>query len=326
MIIDPELEIPAVLSQCPEEVQQSLGVAESFEGILEDCLSYLEWLKAQAGGFCEVSQFDDIVADNEDDQTDVQNEIIVTIQDLFEIKAREDESREDFAIRMFGDFTADEDFMDVVSGIIVPSTSVACPQDATDAHAAASQFVDDFNSALSYGQWLSEILAACCDDIADDYAAIQTIAEPKLAAVSAERDAFIEALWVFKGIDAIEGLTEAETLEEFTVRERLTYDNTDPLVVPVMSLETFIDVPELCDQDTIDAAQDLLELVGELNDVSAYVAWMKIELDTCSDLEELNIRMQIALINGQLATLGVEKQEQLDDLWSFTANEGETME
>ena len=65
MIIDPALEIPAVLSQCPDDVQEQLGVAESFVDILEDCGSYLAWLQAQAGGFCEVDQFDAVITDNE---------------------------------------------------------------------------------------------------------------------------------------------------------------------------------------------------------------------------------------------------------------------
>ena len=63
-IIDPELDIPAVLSQCPDDVQEQLGVAESFVDILEDCGTYLAWLQAQAGGFCEVPQFEAVAIDN----------------------------------------------------------------------------------------------------------------------------------------------------------------------------------------------------------------------------------------------------------------------
>ena len=325
-IIDPELEIPAVLSQCPDDVQEQLGVAESFVDILEDCGTYLAWLQAQAGGFCEVPQFEAVAVDNADAAADAAASLEITLDDLFDVNGQDDESREDFLARQRAEFDAAEDVNQVVSGIVVPETSLACPDDATDAHAAAVQFVEDLNDALTYDAWLKAILQAACDDIEGDYDAIRAIAEPKLAAAETERDAYINALWVFKGIDAIEGVTEAETLEEFTERLRTQYDNEEtPTVVPVMSVETFLHVPSLCDDETIASAAELVELVADLNDANAYTQWMKGELAKCEMLEEMNIRQKIADIEAMLATMGIEKQEQLDDLWSFTALDGESM-
>ena len=82
-IIDPELEIPAVLTQCPDDVQEQLGVAESFVDILEDCGTYLAWLQAQAGGFCEVTQFENIATDNADAATDAEDETKQLLDSLY---------------------------------------------------------------------------------------------------------------------------------------------------------------------------------------------------------------------------------------------------
>jgi len=325
-IIDPELDVPAVLSQCPDDVQEQLGVAESFVDILEDCGSYLAWLQAQAGGFCEVPQFEAVATDNADAATEAADALTVTLDDLFDVKANDDESREEFLARFRAEFEAAEDVNQVVSGATVPETSLACPDDASTAHAAAVEFVENLNDSLTFNAWLEAILQECCDDIEGDYDAIRSIAEPKLAAAETERDAYIEALWVFKGTDAIEGVTTEETLEQFTERLRTQYDNEEtPVVVPIMSVETFLSVPSLCDDETIASAEELVELVADLNDANAYTTWMKEELAECEMLQELSMRQKIADINAMLATMAIEKQAQLDDLHSFTANNGESM-
>lgn len=54
----------------------------------------------------------------------------------------------------------------------------------------------------------------------------------------------------------------------------MEYRDTDPLIIPIMSLGTFIDVPELCPEETKDAAQMLLDLMAEINEINAYNMWM----------------------------------------------------
>ena len=56
-IIDPEINLPDVDEACPEEVHDQLWVADHFREILEDSLSYKEWLKAIGGGYCDVEKF-----------------------------------------------------------------------------------------------------------------------------------------------------------------------------------------------------------------------------------------------------------------------------
>ena len=53
-IVSPALTINPVSDACPEDVHDQYSVAKAFETILEDCLTYTEWLKARVGGFCEV--------------------------------------------------------------------------------------------------------------------------------------------------------------------------------------------------------------------------------------------------------------------------------
>lgn len=82
-IINPGLNLPDVLDACPEDVHAALSVAEAFEDILEDCFSYKEWLAAQEQGFCELEQFDDLVANTQQTVTDAQEEVDAIMYNLF---------------------------------------------------------------------------------------------------------------------------------------------------------------------------------------------------------------------------------------------------
>ena len=239
MIIDPELVIPEILNACPEDVHDQLSVAESFESILEDCFSYLEWLKAQSGGFCEITQFEDVITDNQATSDEAAANLEHVLDNLFELKGEEDEEKDAFTARtreafdMAGAETVD-------SEIEVPATSMACPSDAANAEAAAQAFVAELEDTLTYLEYVQAILDECCDAFEADFDGIRVLAEPRFNTVIVNRDAHLEALFVFKGIDAMEGVTEAETYEQFIVRYRAEYDATNPLVIPVFSLETFI--------------------------------------------------------------------------------------
>ena len=63
--MDPGFDVPTNLDECPEDVLDALAVAEAFRDVLEDCLSYTEWLSAQAAGRCDVQLFLDFVTDNQ---------------------------------------------------------------------------------------------------------------------------------------------------------------------------------------------------------------------------------------------------------------------
>ena len=56
-----------------------------------------------------------------------------------------------------------------------------------------------------------------------------------------------------------------------------------------MSLGTFIDVPELCPEETKAAAQMLLDLMAEINEINAYNMWMVQKLAECSEEMEMTI-------------------------------------
>ena len=153
------------------------------------------------------------------------------------------------------------------------------------------------------------------------------IAEPRLPHYEQQRDALLHAMWVFKGFPADEDAgTPAETLEDFVVRYRQEYDDTDPLIIPVMSLSTFIDVPDLCLPSTIEAAQELLDFVGEINDVANYVRYLNQKLAECSEATEMTLNEMIEVASARLAVEDGLKQDKVDDLYTFAALEGETLE
>ena len=93
-----------------------------------------------------------------------------------------------------------------------------------------------------------------------------------------------------------------------------------------MSLDTFVDVPERCGATSIEAAEELVEKVADLNHRIAYVEWMQVQLNLQSDLHEMELTAIIAAINPLLVEGELEKKKNLDDLHSFQAMNGETME
>jgi hypothetical protein len=93
-----------------------------------------------------------------------------------------------------------------------------------------------------------------------------------------------------------------------------------------MSLETYIDVPELCPPATAQAADELLAAMGDFNHMTAYNLYMSKKLADESGKVEMSIDKLIAMHQPDLVMANQEKQDNLDDLFSFAANEGENMQ
>jgi hypothetical protein len=196
------------------------------------------------------------------------------LNDLYWIKVEGEQEEDVFNAEMRAAFDASETDA-VPSNVDVPITSLACPQDAQDAEAAATDFVATLDDMLTYISFLRDSLEECCNDLEVDYDGIKLAVAPKMTQNEEQATSLIEALWVFKGadVDAM-GNPAEESLEDFIVRYRAEYDATDPLVVPAMHLETFINVPSLCPPATIEAAQELLDMVGALSDMISYNEYM----------------------------------------------------
>jgi len=58
-LADPDFDVPVVSQLCDQEVHDAVVIANVFRDLLEDCASYLEWLRAQEAGYCELDQFND---------------------------------------------------------------------------------------------------------------------------------------------------------------------------------------------------------------------------------------------------------------------------
>lgn len=200
------------------------------------------------------------------------------------------EEEETFSDRTRAEFVADADAEPVSVDLEIPETSLSCDDDARDAHQSLVDAVNDLSDDLTYIAWLTDKLEECCEEEEKKYEGIKMLVDLRLPPITERKDALEHALWVFKGIEGDELLgTEDETLEEFTLRNRAEYEATNPLVIPVMSLGTFIDVPELCPEDVRADAQMLLDLVAQINEDNAYNMWMTQRLAECSEEFEMSI-------------------------------------
>ena len=304
-----------------------MWIADQFKEILEDSLSYKEWLKASFGGFCDTESFQALEASLAPQQEAAAATIDQIVQNLFEIKHVDGEEEEDFSARTRGEFEADADTEPVSNGLEIPETSLSCGDDARDAHQSLVDAANDLDDDLTYIAWLTDKLEECCEDLDRDYDGIRMLVDLRLPPITARKDALEHALWVFKGLEGDEDLgTEDETLEEFTIRNRADYEATDPLVIPIMSLSTFIDVPELCPLEVRETAQELLDLMAQINMDNAYNMWMTQKLAECSEEFEMSIDQMIEAAQPAVLAANQDKTEKLRDLYTFAAIESETLE
>jgi hypothetical protein len=276
---------------------------------------------------CDRERFEDIITDNTPAMMEMMDHLVDLLDALQTIQPENDQEPQDFADAMRAEFEADEDAEPVSAGIVVPETSMMCSTDVLDAELAAQDFVVQADDKTAYIAFLEEILGGVCGEVQKDYDGIRVLAEPHLRNIEEQRDVILHALWFFKrtAADEVAGTPE-ETLEDFTVRYRGVYDETEPLVIPIMCLDTFIDVPDLCEPGAVDAATSLLAVAEGFDNNTAYLAWLNERLAECDDAAEDNIDAMIELLQPTVTIANQEKQARLDDLFSFAANEGETME
>jgi hypothetical protein len=276
---------------------------------------------------CDRERFEDIITDNTPAMMEMMDHLVDLLDALQTIQPENDQEPQDFADAMRAEFEADEDAEPVSAGIVVPETSMMCSTDVLDAEQAAQDFVVQADDKTAYIAFLEEMLGGVCGEVQKDYDGIRVLAEPHLRNIEEQRDVILHALWFFKrtAADEVAGTPE-ETLEDFTVRYRGVYDETEPLVIPIMCLDTFIDVPDLCEPGAVDAATSLLAVAEGFDNNTAYLAWLNERLAECDDAAEDNIDAMIELLQPTVTIANQEKQARLDDLFSFAANEGETME
>jgi hypothetical protein len=276
---------------------------------------------------CDRERFEDIITDNTPAMMEMMDHLVDLLDALQTIQPENDQEPQDFADAMRAEFEADEDAEPVSAGIVVPETSMMCSTDVLDAEQAAQDFVVQADDKSAYIAFLEEILGGVCGEVQKDYDGIRVLAEPLLRNIEEQRDVILHALWFFKrtAADEVAGTPE-ETLEDFTVRYRGVYDETEPLVIPIMCLDTFIDVPDLCEPGAVDAATSLLAVAEGFDNNTAYLAWLNERLAECDDAAEDNIDAMIEMLQPTVTIANQEKQARLDDLFSFAANEGETME
>ena len=130
--------------------------------ILEDSLSYKEWLKATFGGFCDTENFQTLEASLAPQQDAAAAAIDQMVQNLFEMKHIDGEEEEDFSARTRAEFDAAEAVTAVSVDLEIPETSLSCGDDARDAHQSLVDAVADLDDDLTYIAWLTDKLEECC--------------------------------------------------------------------------------------------------------------------------------------------------------------------
>ena len=131
-------------------------IALAFRDVLEDCLSYLEWLKVQEDGSCDISTFHNIIEDNDPLVQQTNDYLGMVMMDLFVIKTQDDTIRENID-ELMATFAADiqaeyelaleageVDLFD--SDIEVPVPPLACPLDTFEHYNETVTFVSGYES------------------------------------------------------------------------------------------------------------------------------------------------------------------------------------
>ena len=119
-------------------------------------------------------------------QVDADEAVDDILNNLYDIKNENDEERDAFKARYAQDFADNYDTIEKEeSGIAVPETSLACPDDAQAAQSDAAEFVANLDRTLTQIGWLTDQLQECCFEMETDYDGIRVLAEPQLAAIEA---------------------------------------------------------------------------------------------------------------------------------------------
>ena len=198
-----------------------MWIADQFKEILEDSLSYKEWLKASFGGFCDTENFQTLEASLAPQQEAAAAAIDQMVQNMFEIKHIDGEEEEDFSARTRREFEAEGGETLALVDLEIPETSLSCGDEAREAHQSLVDAVADLDDDLTYIAWLTDQLEECCENLERDYEGIKMLVDLRLPPITERKEALEHALWVFKGLEGDELLgTEDETLEEFTLRNR----------------------------------------------------------------------------------------------------------
>ena len=114
------VEIEPIVDMCPDEVKAQQSMLKSLEDILEDGISYKEWLRARANKLCEVETYTKIEDDKKADSESSQRAVDGILADLYRIKADNDEEEDAFMARIRADFEADDTKVVKTSGVVVP--------------------------------------------------------------------------------------------------------------------------------------------------------------------------------------------------------------
>lgn len=244
-------EVPdeTVLADTPEECQQSTKDARQDAADACDEVSaaqtYKAWLEAEFETEC-TTEIDDLQAaidDNTPRLTAAEADKANLFATWWALEALENETEEEFVIRLTSDFDAAFDSLDIVSaGMIINDVPETCGQDTQDKFAEAQQFVDDLERVLTFCDWLANQAVRACDDQQAEIMDILMVNMPRLSETEDRIESVLAELIAEKPGSSDGDMTIFATMKEGEYILANPAKSDIGIVVP--------DVPEGCDDDT----------------------------------------------------------------------------
>ena len=248
--------------------------------------------------------------------------------DLFTLKATSDgvagngaAELEAFKMTQEAAFGADPTVVPHDSGLDVPGTSPACPQDARDAQQAAADLKTELESVLTFNDWLLKQLEPCCADLAAAYDGIRTLEAMRLDDRATTRAALVEALYLLARIRD-PGVPDTQAAwEPFLFA---AYTPTAPF--PAIPLSTLIDLPANCDDPAVTEAWDALNtMLLDLAAADDEIRWLEQMLALARQETKMGLEEEVMMETARNTQLAMDVTECVQDLMLLEGRTGEDL-
>ena len=169
--------------------------------------AYENWIKMQVmqaliGTEGELS---DILANEQNRAAEAADTVVMALGEIYWVKQLEDETADAFAARMKVKFDKEVDdgtVQTVETGIEIPDLPMNAAPSTVNARRLLVEFDDTLSYQLTWAQWLVDMLYDCCDDAADDYAAIEAENEGRRDAAVERTTELVTDLYALNGEDS----------------------------------------------------------------------------------------------------------------------------
>jgi len=270
---------------CQDSTYDARDALQEFSDALSDLLTYNSYLEAQLADSCSTLS-DDFVDEKSalmGALTAKEVELTATLENLFALN--DDEDFETFRARVRGEFDAEgQDNVD--GGFVAADVPSNCDDSTFAMQGAFEAVIGQYNDCLTFQQWVEAQLATSCDDFAAECLAVivNNDQTPDIASLLGD-------LFTFKSDDY-------ESIDDFAIALYHDFDaaraDTDSSIVEQETGIEIPEVPEQCQQSTVDTKQSLIDFNDNLQDQLTFANWLEEQLagaqamnaDECDALAE----------------------------------------